>query len=129
MTRVAFVERLVNAELLGRQDIDEMRKAAEEFRKLYNSQAFDEIVAMIHENQGLSAAKRAEKYIELCNKWSCRIGGSVRGEALGAIVKAEGLVRKIDKSLEQIERSDYGQMIKPVELPPKQGNPTTQSQL
>ncbi len=50
------------------------------------------------------------------NKWSCRIGGSVRGEALKAIAKAEGLVGKIDKSLEQIERPDYALIIEPVEL-------------
>ncbi len=116
MARATFAEKLVNVELLGHRDIDDMRKAAKEFRKLYNSQAYDEIFAKMQEDQGSSARKRATLYLELCNKWSCRIGGSVRGEALKAIAKAEGLVGKIDKSLEQIERPDYALIIKPIEL-------------
>lgn len=107
MAGMSFAEKLVNVELLGQKDVEDFHEAALEYRKLYNSQAYDETVVQIHENQGDTARKRATLCLELCNKWSCRIGGSVRGEALKAIPKAEGLVGKIEKSLEQIERPDH----------------------
>ncbi len=66
MARATFAEKLVNVELLGHRDIDDIRKAAKEFRKLYNSQAYDDIIAKIHEYRGSSAGKRAAYYLELC---------------------------------------------------------------
>jgi hypothetical protein len=112
----SFAEKLISIELLGQKDIDDIRRAAEEFRKLYNSQAYDDAIDRIQKDRGSPAGKRAAHYLDLCNKWSCRIGGSVREEVLKAIAKAEGLVWEIDRTLEQIERADYALIIEPVEL-------------
>jgi len=116
MERAAFIGKLINVELLGPEDIDDIARAATEFRRLNNSRVYNEIFARIRKERGFSAEKRAPFYLELCNKWGCRIGGRVREEALKAIPEAERLVGKIDKSLERIERPDYALLIKPVEL-------------
>lgn len=112
----SFLGRLVNTELLSRRDIEGIRRAAEKFLGLYNSQAYDNIVTQIHNGKHLEAEERAALYIKLCNIWNCRIGGDARDAALKVIPKAERLAWKIDKTLEQIERSDYAQVVKPVEL-------------
>lgn len=113
MANATFAAKLVNVERLGRRDIDDIRKAAGEFWKLYNVQAYDEIHGQIRKGKNLTVAERADLYIELCNKWGCRIRGSVREEALKPTIKAERLAGKIDKSLEQIERPDHALIIKP----------------
>jgi len=112
----SFVEKLSNIILLQEKDIQEVKRAAKKFRGLYNSQAYDDVVVRIHGDEKLPGKRRAKLYIDLCNKWNCRIGGSVREETLKIIGRVESLAWKIDKNIEQIEYSDYSEIIRPVDV-------------
>lgn len=116
MANISFPEKLVSVDLLGPQDIDEIKRYANKFRKVYNSQAYDEAVNQLHGANKIKGIKRADLYIDFCNKWSCRIGEDVREDASPVIRKVERLVFKMEKNLEEIEQSDLMQIIRPVNM-------------
>lgn len=106
-------ERLLNVDLLGDEDLEDMRKSVKIFVKSYDSSAYEDIKTQLDEGHNLSNEDRANLYVRFCNKWRCRIEDKEKQGFAILLPSVERQVGRIRKSLEQIERQDFKQILKP----------------
>ncbi len=107
------VKRIMHVGLLSEKDIKGIKEASAKFMKTYDSMAYDDTIHELHDGPDLEDKEISRLCVTLCNKWSCRIREETKKGLDTAIPKARRLVARIDKALEEIKPSDYGEIIAP----------------